>query len=406
MIQLKDFIQTYKSCRKNKRKSPRQVEFELHSERELLKMYKSIEDRYFQPTAYSFIVKEPKPREIVAAYMPTMILHHYLDERIRPLMEQRMSSHTYNNRRGMGQSACQNAVISDIYEVSKGFTQDAWIVKIDLKGCFPNINQDIAYRQLERLVVEDYEGDDKDELLYILRVCIYSYPTLHCTMLSRPEERSLIAPDKSLFNKPLGIGATLGQLIWQNAVNYYFNDIDFWFEKNGIKAERFVDDIYIIVNNKTFLNLIPELRSELAKLGATINENKFYCQHYTKGCECLGIHIKRDRIYINNRVLRRAKAKIKELNRNPHPRYVNKFLSSINSYMGLCKNTNGYNRILELNHLISPRWSKYVSFNQSRLCFVANPGYSLNEQTAQKYKLIKYKQHDTRRKRTQTTTAQ
>ena len=221
-------------------------------------------------------------------------------------------------------------------------------------------------------------------------------------MLSRPEERSLIAPDKSLFNKPLGVGATLGQLIWQNAVNYYFNDIDFWFEKNGIKAERFVDDIYIIVNNKTFLLLIPELRRELAKLGATINENKFYCQHYTKGCECLGIHIKRDRIYINNRIIRRAKAKIKELNRNAQPKYVAKFLSSINSYMGLCKNTNGYNRILELQQLVSARWSKYVSLDKDRLCYVANPGYSANEQIAQKYKLIKHNKHDKRRKRTQT----
>lgn len=404
MFLLTDLIKVYKECRKNKRKSPTQVEFELHWERGILDIYNQINDRTFQPTSYTFIVKYPKPREIVAAYMPTMILHHYLDWRIRPLMEARMSNHTYNNRRGMGLKACQNAVISDIYQKSKGFTTDVWIVKLDLQGCFPNIDQNIAFKQLEELILNDYQGYDKDELLYILRVCVFSYPTLHCTTLSTPEERALIQPEKSLFHKPLGIGATLGQLLWQNAVNYYFNDIDKWMEEQGIVAERYVDDIYWIINNKDYLLLIPELRRRLALLGAKLNENKFYCQHYTKGCECLGIHIKMDRIYINNRALRRAKEKIRILNKTSNN--PNKLQATLNSYLGLCKNVKGHKRANELIAHLNNKWYKYIEYNEQRTCITVKQSYTQQAQIAKKYKLIKYKQHDTRRKRTQTTTPQ
>ena len=343
MITLDNIIEAYMLARANKRKSADQVEFELHWEANCLKLYEDIVNRRVQPTAYTFIIDYPKPREVFASDMSTRILHHYLDMRLRVLLERKLSPHTYNNRIGMGQTACQNAVISDIYEVSKGFTRDAWIIKVDLSGCFPNIRQDIAYKQFENLIIEDYISEDKDELLYILQICIFSYPTLHCYRKSDISKWRKIKADKSLFNKPLGTGAAIGHLIWQCAVNYYFNDIDWWLIENGIKFERFVDDFFVITNNKSFLLMLPELRRRLSLLGASLNETKLYCQHYTKGVECLGTHIKMDRIYINNRIVNRALIKTKRLNKRIDERHVEKLLSTLNSYLGICKNLNGFN---------------------------------------------------------------
>ena len=393
---LQDIIASYSLARQGSVKSPDQVEYELHWEGNCIKLCDAINSRTYQPTAYSFIVTYPKPREIFASDFSTRVLHHYLHERLVPLLENRLSKHTFNNRKGMGTSACQNAVISDMYEVSNGYTEDAWIIKMDLSGCFPNINQDIAFRQLEAVIKEDYHGRDKDDVLYILRTCVFSYPTLHAKYIGDIELRKLISPGKSITTKPLGIGAAIGHLIWQLAVTYYFNDIILWLESIGVHVNVYVDDWYFVVKNKTaFLTfIVPEMRRRLAELGATLNENKFYCQHVSKGCECLGVHIKQQRVYPNERIINRAVKKAKELNKCVRISNIEKALQIINSYLGICKNTCGYNQALKIVGTLLECWNKYIVFNTHRCCIEARQEYNYRNRV-----IIKYKLYEKTRKR-------
>ena len=393
---LQDIIASYSLARQGFVKSPDQVEYELHWEGNCIKLCDAINSRTYQPTAYSFIVTYPKPREIFASDFSTRVLHHYLHERLVPLLENRLSKHTFNNRKGMGTSACQNAVISDMYEVSNGYTEDAWIIKMDLSGCFPNINQDISFSQLESVIKEDYHGIDKGDMLYILRTCVFSYPTMHAKYIGDTELRKLNSPEKSITTKPLGIGAAIGHLIWQMAVTYYFNDIILWLESIGVHVNVYVDDWYFVVKNKTaFLTfIVPEMRRRLAELGATLNENKFYCQHVSKGCECLGVHIKQQRVYPNERIINRAVKKAKELNKCIRIGKIEKALQTINSYLGICKNTCGYNQALKIVGALSEYWNKYIVFNTHRCCLEARPEYNYRNRV-----IIKYKLYEKTRKR-------
>ncbi len=407
MIELKGLIIAYRVARKNKRRSPDQVEFELHWEARLYVLYQDILYRQVRPTAYTFITDYPRPREVFACDMGMRVLHHFLDIRLRPLLEARLSPHTYNNRRKMGQNAMQNAVIGDIYKVSKGFTRDCWLLKVDMSGCFPNIRQDVAFRQLEEVVRNDYFEEDKDDVLYILRLSVYSYPTLHCYRKSPLEKWELIPKEKSIFNKPLGIGAAIGHLLWQNAVNYYFHDIDEWLMSLADKFdgnfafERFVDDIPMAIADKTTMlpYLMPALRAKLGALGARLNERKFYCQHYTKGIECVGVHIKMDRVYINRRVVKRGIMKARSFSRCVRVGKIHTLLSSINSYLGMCKNLNGYNQAMRIIAALDKRWWDYVEFNRDRVCLQAKPEYTQRNRIINIFNLSK---HDTRRKNTAT----
>ena len=371
-MRLEDIIEVYFEMRRNKRKSPDQAEFEMHWEKHCLNLYNDIINRDYRPTSYTFVTFKPKPREIFASSMSDRILHHYLDNRLRPLLERRMHGHTYNNRVSMGTNACQNAVISDIYEVSRGFTRDAWIIKLDLSGCFPNIVQDVAYRQLEEVILEDYHEEDKDDLLYVLRLSISSYPTERCTRRGSRKDWDAIPKEKSLFSKPEGIGAGLGRLPWQLAVNYYFHALDEWL-LTFTRYERYVDDMYFVTDNKTAFHTytIPKIREYLAELGASLNENKFYCQHVSKGCECLGVHIKRDRVYPNTRIVRRGKEKARSFNRCVREPKTDSLLASLNSYLGICKGVNGYRQALSIVRELSSEWNKYVEFDRHRCCLVA-----------------------------------
>ena len=390
MTTITDIVDAYFSARRNKRRSSDQVEFELHWEANCVRLYDAIVARSARPTAYTFVTDYPKPREVFASDMATRVLHHYLDIRLRPLLEARMSRHTFNNRLGMGQNACQNALISDIYEVSRGFTRDAWIVKVDMSGCFPNIRQDTAYAQLAEVIRQDYAGTDKDELFYMLSVCVFSYPTHHCYRKSPLWKWASIPPEKSLFFKPDGIGAAIGHLLWQNAVNYYFHEIDDWALGFGLHYERFVDDMVFVIDNKAaFLPyVLPELRRRLAALGARLNERKFYCQHYTKGVEWIGAHIKMDRIYPNSRIARRGRKRATRHNRRPGRWQVQHLLASMNSYLGICKNMNGYNLAVSIIKRLSSKWDEFVFFNRERVCLQARPDYTFRNNLIYKYNLI------------------
>ena len=389
-MKFEDLVDAYYITRKNKRNSPEQVEFDMHWEGNLLKILEEVNNRTYKQSAYTFIVVDPKPREVFASDTGTRVLHHYLDIRLRPLLEKRLTDRTYNNRVGKGTSACQQKVREDIFNATEGYKKDAWIIKLDISSCFPNIRQDIAYKQLLKVIEEDYFGEDKEDLIYLLGVCLFFSPDKDgCERRCSEDKWKIIPPEKSIFNKPQGIGAMIGHLIWQNAVNYYFNEIDKYALTITPYYNRFTDDMFFIVKDKqSFLkNVIPELRRRLEPLGAKLNEKKFYCQHYSKGCECLGVHIKFDRVYVNKRVIRRGKEKARSFNHNICEDKIDDLLASMNSYLGLCKNANSYKQALNIVNCLSPLWEQFVHFDSSRCCLVANEGFTKRERIIRKFNL-------------------
>lgn len=394
------FIEAYYTTRKNKRRSADSVEFELHWERNLVRLMNGLEDHTFTPSAYTFIAKRPRPREVFACEMALRVVHHYIDMRIRPLLESEMTERTFNNRIGYGGVEALNCVISDIYDVSCGFTKDAWIIKMDLKGYFPNANQNIVFRQLSDLVERRYEGEDKDLLQFMIMRSVFSYPTRHCYRKSALEKWRDIPDSKSLFKKPDGIGGAIGHLIWQNAMNYYLNDVDHYIVDDcGLHYVRFVDDMVIVTDNKECtLTLIQEIRKRLAVLGCELHDKKFYCQHYTKGVDFIGTHIKLDRVYVNSRNTRNMREAIHQFNRCVSVKKLETFLASMNSYLGFLKGRNAYGIMRNLLKEVSPKWMKYCHFNEERRCFQANEGYTHTQLIANKYNLKFKSNHDNKRK--------
>ena len=393
------FIDAYYTTRKNKRRSEDSVMFELHWERDLARLMKGLEDHTFNPSAYTFVAQRPRPREVFACEMALRVVHHYIDIRVRPLLEQELTDRTFNNRIGYGGVEAINRVISDIYEVSRGFTKDAWIIKMDLKGYFPNANQDIVHEQLSSLVERRYEGDDKDLLQYMIMRSVFSYPAKHCYRKSALDRWADIPDEKSLFKKPDGIGGAIGHLIWQNAMNYYLNELDhFVIDECGLHFVRFVDDMIIVTDNKECgLAFVQEIRKRLAQLGCELHPKKFYCQHYTKGVEFIGTYIKMDRVYVSARTNRNFAKTISQYNNRIYLKKMEGFIASMNSYLGIYKNRNAYGIMRRILNGVSPAWNKFVHFNESRRCFQPNEGFTHRELLSRKYNLqfknIKHYEH-------------
>lgn len=333
----------YKKARKLKRRSADNIQFELHQFECLGSLCDDIHKGVLKASTYCFIHKRQKSREVWASDMSMKILQVLLDNEIRPVTEHMLTDKTFNNRKGKGSMAAINNVIEDIYTVTNNFATDAYIIKLDLKGYFPNINQNIAWDITSKLIIDNFIGEERDFLLMLSRFINFYNPQFSSQRRSSCEQwNEEIAPYKSLFYKPFGTGAAIGFLYWQVMSNVYLNEIDRWLMANITPYyTRYVDDMVLIVKNKELaLATMPKLREELQRYDITIHPSKFYCQNVHRGLEFLGYHIKPSAVHLNRRIYNKAKMiRTKDTSR---------FICQINSYLGMLKSSSDTNLVEDL----------------------------------------------------------
>lgn len=374
MVKLEDLITVYYKARANKRRSRDSVRFEIDFKVGLLHLWKSVNDRTLTAHSnYAFVVRTPKPREIFATAMETRIVHHYLDCHLRPIYESVLSDRSFNNRKGKGLHAAIRTYADDIREQSCCYTKDAWCIHLDLKGYFPNADVEIALAQQLDLIDRYYEGEDKDDLKYMMTICMRADPARHCDIFVPKSNWECIAPEKSLFNKPVGTGGAIDFLCWQNAMGLYINDVTKWLQSfDFMRVVVFVDDIYIVTNDKEkALALMPELRARLGALKVSLNESKFYCQHYSKGIMCLGTMLKFDRLYASNKTVKNSVKRFSSLTvEKPLRASLPKMLASVNSTLGIFAHKTMRRTVSALSGIVEKHVGKFLERNPKKNSFM------------------------------------
>lgn len=390
MVTLEDLTQCYLKARSNKRRSKDAVRFEMNFEARLVSLWREINERKLKTnTNYAFVVFSPKAREIFATELRVRIVHHYLDWRLRPIYESVLSDRSFNNRKGMGLHAAISTFKNDVSDVSENYTQDAWIVHLDLKGYFPNADVEIALAQQLDLIEKHYEDDDKDDLKYMMTACMRADPARHCSIYVPMSNWSVVAPEKSLFNKPVGVGGAIGFLCWQNAMGCYINDVTKWLQSfDFMRVVVFVDDIYIVTKDKNrTLALMPELRERLGTLDVSLNEKKFYCQHCTKAFRVLGSRIKYGRETCDDAVIRRAMLGVEKLKGygNALHHEIGRVQASVNTYAGMFKSKAMYGVLEEYRETVLSAFGRYMEWNKEKQCFALKPRFSFMNRLSRKY---------------------
>ena len=380
MVKLEDLLQSVDEAAHGKRKSKETVKYMLKKEYNTVKLWKDINNRTYIPDGnYAFVVLIPKPREIFATEFKNRVVHHYLYKRIMPLINRYVPTRTFSNRKGLGGDRAISCIYNDIKQLSNNYTEDCWIMKVDIKGYFPNASWQLAYNKLSKLLIDEYTGPDKEDILYLLHACLFANPSETCEKRGDITLWRYIEPEKSLFNKPYGIGGAIGWLIWQIAMLYYLSDLDvFLYNQKDIRYVRFVDDIVIIGKNQTqLLKLMPEIRKIVLNNNCQLNEKKFYFQHYSKGLEFLGSHLKYRRIYLNNKTVYRLLCKIRFLNGIQNKvSYISKFQQCINSYFGMMKRRSEIKMMYRLVFkYINKEWWHYLKFNRNKNCVQVRKAY-------------------------------
>ena len=381
--------------RKNKRRGKESVAYEANWTALLVRdMNARLERTLRVDKNYTFLVSLPRWREIMATSNGGRMVDHEICDLLIPLCERVLSFYTFNNRKGKGSMAAINQVIEHMNEVSQGYTEPSRIIKLDLSGYFPNALWSYAEQcMLGVLKLADVDEEWRSYIAWLIMIAAHCNPAAHCELRTpRHFWTEHISPEKSILQKPAGVGAAIGRLFWQTAMGLYINDDIKWLiEVCGIKTVCFVDDIVMVVPERLHgyaLSLIPVLRKRFAKKNVRINDRKFYDQPYQHGLEFLGSHIKPYRVHLNNKTFWRAMDAVHKANADINKyRHLDHFVDQINSYTGLLKSRTDYNRLISLRDELSQSWWKWLEWDSTRLCVTYKKEYSVNSRLNRKYHL-------------------
>lgn len=373
-IPFSSIVEAYRDCLSNKRGTNSYTKFTVSYEGQLVWLWERIRTRTYKPGySYTFIVDYPVTREIFAASFIDRVVHHFIALRIEPILERLFVDQgdvSKNCRKGQGNLKMVREVYDMIREESEGYTCDAYIFKGDFANFFMSIDKSVLWEMIDDFVRSNYDGDDIDCLLYLLSVTIFHCPQDRCIRKSPISAWKPLPNRKSLFYTERSKGMAIGNLPSQLLANFIASAFDQWIAHKGFRHyRRFCDDFVVVCKDKErLLRLVPQIDRYLdEQLHMALHPNKRYIQHYTKGVKMVGAVIKPWRIYISNRTVGKFYDKISRFNAAAdaglQERYVEKFVQTINSYLGMMVHYNTYNKRKHIcNDLILPKWAGFLYF--------------------------------------------
>ncbi len=375
-----DLFRAYYDARKKKRFSFSALSFEKNYETNLFKLYEEIlNGKYVISPSVCFVSFKPLQREIFAADFRDRIVHHFIYNYISPIFERLFINDTYSCRFGKGTSGGVKRLDHFIRSCSNNYKKDCYILKLDIRGYFMNIDHSILYQKVE-VTLNRYrkrENFDIDLILKLVQQIIFHDHKKGCYQKGKPEDWVGLPKNKSLFFAKTNKGLPIGNLTSQLFGNVYLNEFDHFikYELGCNYYGRYVDDIIIVDQNKAYLKSIVPLINDYLKneLLLEIHPKKIYLQHYAKGVKFLGAFLKPYRIYIGNQTKGNFYKRIQYWNNflatkdfNFFKDDLSSFLFSINSYLGIMGQYKTYRlRKKILTQTLSDEFLNYVHFSDN-----------------------------------------
>lgn len=217
----------------------------------------------------SFVVFEPKRREILAAPFGDRVVQHALLNVLEPIWDACMIEDTYACRPGKGVHVGVDRLQRWIRDVAKGQPLESiWIAKTDFSGYFKNIRHADLKRICRRKVA--------------------------CP-------RTLLALDAIIDSTPGGVGIPVGNLTSQWLANLLGNEFDQWIKRELCVKRylRYMDDcVAIFASQSTAEFFVRQFQERAAAHG--LRFSKWSVHRASQGINMLGY-----RIWPTHKLLRR-----------------------------------------------------------------------------------------------------
>ena len=358
---IEDIFQAYYDARKSKRNSNSSLGFEIEYEKNLVKLFREINQRSYKPKPYSaFIIEKPVKREVFASEFRDRVVHHLIFNYLNPIFDPLFINDSYSCRIGKGTSYGIKRADYFIKSCSQNYKKDAYIMKLDIEGYFMSIDKTILFEIIKKQIInrQDKLNCELDLILFLLEVVIFSDPTRNCIIKSGREAWQGLPKSKSLFFSGNNKGLPIGNLTSQLFANIYLNEID-QFIKRELKLKyygRYVDDmIFVDIDKERLIWAIKKIKEYLVNnLSLKLHPKKIYLQHTSKGVDFLGVFIRPYRVLVGKRIKRNFYNRVydelfilnfldlKPTDYRDANGFTIRFRQLVNSYLGMLRQSDSY----------------------------------------------------------------
>ena len=372
-IELWEVVDAYYECRRRKRRTVNAMKFELDWESECVSLWESINNGTYRPgRSIAFIVDKPTKREIFAADFRDRVVHHLIARKIQPLLEAQFIDDSYSTREGKGTLYGIRRIASQLQQVSHNYTEDCYIMRLDIEGFFMSINKQLLYEEIESLINQQYRGNDRHLLLWMIRLTVMNRPEQNCIRKSPQSAWRGLPPQKSLFGGDGSCGIPIGNLTSQLLALLHLDPLDHLMcDRWGIEGYgRYVDDMVLIDHSKRKLLKVRGMIDQWLRCrGHHLHPRKLYLQHFRKGVLFVGGMIRPGYILMGHRsigfacdFIRLQNLRAAKDDGTMDRDVAEHFVASMNSYLGMTQQFRAFNISKIWINSVSPVWYRYGYF--------------------------------------------
>lgn len=286
VISFENLHSAFRLAARGKREQPEVVRWRYHLETRLLKLRDRLVAGDYEFGPYrSFMVLDPKPRNIVAAPFEDRIVHHAMCNVLVPVFEKSFIFDSYACRDGKG----THPAVFRLQEFMRG-TPGGHVLQCDVRKYFQSVDHAVLKRLIRRKV--------KDcSLLQLVDAVIDSSP---------------VHPDV----EP-GRGLPIGNLTSQLFANVYLDPLDHFVKEllRGQHYVRYVDDWVVVDQDKSRLH---EMKGRIGLFLADVlqldlHPNKSHVVPCRSGVTFLGYRVWPNRLRVKTATMVRIRRKEKAL---------------------------------------------------------------------------------------------
>ena len=224
----------WRKASKGKRRRADVAAFGLRAESHLIELSRELLTGSWQPGGYrTFLIHEPKRREIAAAPFRDRVVHHALCNVIQPVLERGFSARSYSCQKGKGTTAARE-------QCRQLVNRYRYVLKCDVRKFFPSIDHSILRERLEGKL-------RCPGVMRMVEKILGSYrtgPDAHCPLF--PGDDLAVVADRSR-------GLPIGNLTSQLWGNFFLDEMDHWLDESPLCRGRFVrytDDVLLFADEK------------------------------------------------------------------------------------------------------------------------------------------------------------
>jgi retron-type reverse transcriptase len=299
LISFENLLEAAEKACKGKRFRPAVADFHFGLERELWRLHEELSRKTYRPGPYrTFVIHEPKQRQISAAPYRDRVVHHALVNVLEPIYERSFITDSYACRRGKG----THAAVRRCQHYARRFR---YVLKADIQKFFPSLDHEILKGLVARKV------KDPNVLWLVGQIIDHSNP--------QESVQQWFAGDDLFTPSERQRGIPIGNQTSQFFANVYLDPLDHFIkERRGIKGYvRYVDDFLVFANDKRHLaDVQGQVAAFLPKLRLYLHPSKTVVFPVAEGIRFLGYRIFPTHRLLVKENVRRFRRRVRQMQRD------------------------------------------------------------------------------------------